>query len=289
MARCCDVHRSLNTLTVRFRNATFSVWDLCIRECVCGGGGGRRRQDVGKGRKVCARVMYLGLRRPTPPRPDCESPLSPEPPPHLPWRVFLLDLIPLVVEFVSLLPPREATRTLLSLSLVSAAWSESARAQLYRAPEISRPGKGPSIRKARLLLSTLQSNPARGVAVRSLSHLGTWTAYFAGPSPPSRRDVSRLAIDLVLACPRLVSLGFPWATLQDAPELEDALGRLREVEELWVGEGVAMADPWVIHLDPEVYAEIGSATWTYTQVREIVARWPRLRRRHFDALLRGGD
>lgn len=52
MARCCDVHRSLNTLTVRFRNATFSVWDLCIRECVCvcvgGGGGGKMSGREGK-------------------------------------------------------------------------------------------------------------------------------------------------------------------------------------------------------------------------------------------------
>ncbi|GAA5853162.1 hypothetical protein JCM8547_000222 [Rhodosporidiobolus lusitaniae] len=190
-----------------------------------------------------------------------------------------LDILDLIAEAVTSFPPAISTSTLISLSLVSRAWSAAAQPALHRTPFFSfdAPDTTPPRTFTRLqnLLRTLRSRPDLPVLAFDV---GKYTSRCLTEAKVDRRSVSRLAIELVAACPNLRKLAVPFVTQADKHELLSALRRCSLLKTFIFGEGVSHADPWVVNVDIGIKDQWGTAIWTRSDFVSLAASWASLRR-----------
>jgi len=224
---------------------------------------------------------------PSPPRPDTSR--RPQNPPE-PYLDLPHDVCQLVCDAALDLPPGIASSTLQALALVSRTWSTAAQHALYRNPWLSfdAPDRVAPRTFTRLeqLVATLAARPdlARGVLALDA---GKYTVRCQTEAKVDRRLVSRLAVRLVAACPNLRALSLPFVVQADKPALLSALRRLALLEQLTLGDGVALADPWVVNVDVAVLDEWGVAQWWRRDLAALAPHWPRLRRVALHARIRG--
>ncbi|GAA5853513.1 hypothetical protein JCM9279_001298 [Rhodotorula babjevae] len=212
---------------------------------------------------------------------------APRPPLDLPH-----DVCQLVCDATLDLPPGVASSTLRSLALVSRTWSAPAQHALYRSPWLSfdAPDRVPPRTYTRLeqLAATLDARPDLARGVLDLD-AGKYTVRCQTEARVDRRLVSRLAVRLVAACPSLRALSLPFVVQADKPALLSALRRLALLEALTLGDGVAVADPWVVNVDVAVLDEWGVAQWWRRDLAALAPHWPRLRRVALKARIRARD
>ncbi|GAA5909719.1 hypothetical protein JCM8208_003854 [Rhodotorula glutinis] len=202
------------------------------------------------------------------------------------------DVCQLVCDAALDLPPGIASTTLRSLALVSRTWSTAAQHALYRDPWLSfdAPDRVPPRTLDRLehLVATLEQRPdlARGVLALDA---GKYTVRCQTEAKVDRRLVSRVAVRLVALCLSLRALSLPFVVQADKAALLAALRRLALLETLTIGEGAALADPWVVNVDVAVLDEWGVAQWWRRDLAALAPHWPHLRHLALHARIRGRD
>lgn len=202
------------------------------------------------------------------------------------------DVCNSICEAVAVLPRAVAAETFLSLSLVSRTWSNAAQAALHADPFLSFDAPDTvlprTFERLSKLLRTLEERPDLARSVRRLD-LSLYSTRCQTEARIDRRRISRLSVELVLACPALQTLSLPFVTQADKPHLVDALRQLGLLQTLIIGEGTSSPDPWVINVDIGIKDQWGCARWFREDFLALCRSWPRLRKLVLEARLRNRD
>ncbi|BGP27262.1 hypothetical protein JCM10295v2_006226 [Rhodotorula toruloides] len=138
------------------------------------------------------------------------------------------------------------------------------------------------------LLRTLEARDDLARSVQKLD-LGRWTARCSSEAKVDRRQISSLAVKLVVTCPALKVLSLPFVVQADKKDLVVALKQLVQFERLTIDEAVATADPWIINIDASIKEEWGKAIWTIADLAAFAPSWPRIKALQMYATARSGQ